>query len=39
MTRFEKAVEMIKEMFPDLPSNSVEILAKIIDLQLNKLNK
>jgi len=39
MTRFEKAVELVKEMFPELPDESVDLLAQIIDLQLKKLNK
>jgi hypothetical protein len=39
MTRIEKAVELIKEMFPELPDKSVDLLAKMIDLQFNKLNK
>jgi hypothetical protein len=36
MTQIEKAVKLVKEMFPELPNKSVETLAKIIDLQLNK---
>jgi hypothetical protein len=39
MTRIEQAVKLIKEMFPELPDKSVDLLAQMIDLQLNKLNK
>jgi hypothetical protein len=39
MTRIEQAVKLIKEMFPELPGKSVDLLAQMIDLQLNKLNK
>jgi hypothetical protein len=39
MTRIEKAVKLIKEMFPELPDKSVDLLARMIDLQLNKLKK
>jgi hypothetical protein len=39
MTRIEKAVKLIKEMFPELPDKSVDLLARMMDLQLKKLNK
>jgi hypothetical protein len=39
MTRIKHAVKMIKEMFPELPDKSVDLLARMIDLQLKKLNK
>ena len=39
MTRVEQAVEMIKEMFPELPKKSVDLLARMIDFQLNKHKK
>ena len=39
MTRLQLAVEMIKEMFPELPEKSVDLLARMIDFQLNKHNK
>ena len=39
MTKVEQAVKLIKEMFPELPDKSVDLLARMIDLQLRKLNK
>ena len=39
MTRVEQAVKLIKEMFPELPDKSVDLLARMIDFQLRKLNK
>jgi hypothetical protein len=39
MTKVEQAVKLIKEMFPELPDKSVDLLARMIDLQLKKLNK
>jgi hypothetical protein len=39
MTQIEQAVKLIKEMFPELPNKSVDLLARMIDLQLKKLNK
>jgi hypothetical protein len=39
MTKVEQAVKLIKEMFPELPDKSVDLLARMIDLQLNKLKK
>ena len=39
MTKVEQAVKMIKEMFPDLPDKSVDLLARMIDFQLNKQKK
>ena len=39
MTRIEQAVVMIKKMFPELPEKSVDLLARMIDFQLNKHKK
>jgi hypothetical protein len=39
MTRIENAVKLIKEMFPELPDKSVDLLARMIELQLNKQKK
>ena len=39
MTKVEQAVKMIKEMFPELPDKSVDLLARMIDFQLNKQKK
>ena len=39
MTKVEQAVKLIKKMFPELPDKSVDLLARMIDFQLKKLQK